>query len=114
MNIGAHHPLAFHQGFWPFPSVHPAFLHTQYQNYQNSHPVNYSNKSNAFTIDAILNRDHVDELHNKKSSMFPSSPRKETDTSSQRHQRLFEASHPYLSTKDKTTPMKKVTEFFGK
>jgi len=121
MNIGAHHPLAFHQGFWSFPgcAVHPAFLHTQYSNLHSPHPGNFNNKSSAFTIDAILNRDSVDEAHSPNSKSqnyipYTSNVGKDPETTSRRHQRLYEGSHPYLSPKDKATPIKKVTDLYGK
>lgn len=121
MNIGAHHPLAFHQGFWSFPGcgVHPAFLQSQYSNLHAHHTGSFSSKSSAFTIDAILNRDHVEEKQipsSKSSEVYTSShgKYKDSDEVQRRQQRLFEASHPYLSPKDKVTPIKKVTEFYGK
>ena len=118
MNIGAH-PLAFQQGFWPFQgcSVHPAFLHTQYSSLHHPHQGNFPSKSSAFTIDAILNRDHVEESQTFKSpnaTSYSSSHCKETDTSFRRQQRLYDGSHPYLSPKDKATAIKKVTELYGK
>ncbi|VDI18376.1 Hypothetical predicted protein [Mytilus galloprovincialis] len=121
MNIGAHHPLAFHQGFWSFPGcgVHPAFLQSQYSNLHAHHTGSFSSKSSAFTIDAILNRDHVEEKQipsSKSSEVYTSShgKYKDSDEVQRRQQRLFEASHPYLSPKDKVTPIKKVTQFYDR
>ncbi|XP_069139233.1 uncharacterized protein [Argopecten irradians] len=119
----AYTPYQFSHGFWPFSGcnmkpmelpIHPAFIHTPYPNY-NTQCVNSEtlpgtlvrNKSDSFTIDAILSRDRVDDVqHSPDAKPGQYSPEnrhgnKDSSAASRRHARLHDNSHPYRSPNDR-------------
>ncbi|OWF48283.1 homeobox protein vent1-like [Mizuhopecten yessoensis] len=123
MNATAYSPYQFSHGFWPFSTcnvkplelpIHPAFIHSPYPNFNaqcgNSGTTSGTvirNKSDSFTIDAILSRDRVDEVqHSPDGNPGQYSPvnrhgNKESSSVSRRHARLHENSHPYRSPSDR-------------
>lgn len=125
MQSNSAHMMAMANSFWPFAysfgksydlSLHPAFLssacrtlpalplspYTQ-TNGQTSVPSQPS-KSDKFSIDAILNRDKrpdstgssVADDTKKFSTAFLENEKLHETSVARRHQRLLEASHPYL------------------
>ncbi|XP_033757455.1 homeobox protein MOX-2-like [Pecten maximus] len=123
MNTTAYSPYQFSHGFWPFSGcnvkplelpIHPAFIHTPYPNFNTqcgnpdvSPGTIVRNKSDSFTIDAILSRDRVDEIQHSpdgKSGQYSPENRhvnKDSSSTSRRHARLHENSHPYRSPNDR-------------
>lgn len=140
MHANTAHMMAMANTFWPLAytfgksydlSLHPAFLSSAYRglpalptspygsptNVQISAPV-HSNKSDKFSIDAILNRDKRQETEEtsgaddikKFSPNFSENDKIHETSISRRHQRLLEASHPYLSHATHYTDLRHPTQ----
>ncbi|XP_060076939.1 homeobox protein notochord-like [Ylistrum balloti] len=129
MNTTAYSPYQVSHGFWPFSTcnmkplelpIHPAFIHHPYPNFnvqcvnsESTPNTTVRNKSDSFTIDAILSRDRVDEIqHSPSEKSDQYSPKnqhviKESSSASRRHARLQENCHPYRSPSNRnvTTPI---------